>query len=347
MPDIDQVAPADLEQLRPPGISESDWAVATLESSGLGVSDTRLMLLSADASFGTTGSTGSSTSTAIPFQQVYRSVSQVKNVHSLSPVSLWFQDITCFGFSPNVTVVCGSAASTVAHGPSGSKGSTNAAIAWRTNIAPAGNDLLANWNFMNLGVFGTVTSVKFVGYAWYISTWDSFALVDPQGNYQGQSSLFFASINFNAISSLDGWNSNQNTNFQVKSIDAIVPVSNICADGFEPSPANPSVCVKKCPSGFTPFGNLCVQVCPRPFSETGVPNECQPDTRAAKFTSGTSLGASPTTTAPYGAAGSDGGTNAPGTFFQIQWPIQSIIFSVMVLLIIMAIVMFVYFRSMQ
>ena len=78
-----------------------------------------------------------------------------------------------------------------------------------------------------------------------------------------------------------------------------------------------------------------------------MPNECQPDSRSAKFTSGTPYGVSPTTTAPFGAAGTGTEVNAPGTFSLAQWPIQSIIFGSMIILIMLAVILFVYFRAMH
>jgi hypothetical protein len=111
--------------------------------------------------------------------------------------------------------------------------------------------------------------------------------------YEGQSSLFFASINFNAVSPLDSWSSNQI--FEVKSIDAATPLTTQCSSGYEPDPNNPNVCVKICPTGFTPFGSLCVQKCVLPYTETGVPNECKPDAIAPRFVSPTPNGIAPTT----------------------------------------------------
>jgi hypothetical protein len=172
---------------------------------------------------------------------------------------------------------------------------------WRTSISPASNDLNANWSFLDLGSNGYVTSIKYVGYAWYIATWDPTANIDPaSGQPDGQSSLFFASINFSAISPLDAWNSGENNLFRVSDIAATTLLPGTCdkALGFEPDPNNPTNCVKTCPDGFTPFGTLCVQSCPGPYSETGVPNECQPDSYVPRTTTPSASGLVPFTEPP-------------------------------------------------
>jgi hypothetical protein len=50
------------------------------------------------------------------------------------------------------------------------------------------------------------------------------------------------------------------------------------------------MCVKVCPVGFKPFGSLCVQNCPSPYTETGIANECVPDSQNARFVAATASG---------------------------------------------------------
>jgi len=261
-----------LSNIRPDTISEAEWANATYKAIPY-ANKSRLLLLTADASTGIVQSDNS----AIRWTQVYypesKSGSGKSTKYALALVSQQFTSIMCFGFSQHATAVGGTFVPI--------NGNAIALMYWRTNIAPGSNDLQANWSRIELGP-GYVTAIQFVGYAWYIATWN------PQGFfntvtqvYEGQSSLYFASINFNAISILDSFNTNTNVANYIQSIQASVQQSGVCADGYEPSPSNPNVCLKKCPTGFTPYNNLCVQACPLPFTETGLSNECKPDTMPA------------------------------------------------------------------
>ena len=76
-------------------------------------------------------------------------------------------------------------------------------------------------------------------------------------------------------------------------MDATVTPLGTCQPGFEPDPNNPTLCVKKCPAGYKPFGSLCVQNCLPPYTETGVPNECVPDSQPARMVSPTTNGTLP------------------------------------------------------
>ena len=302
--------------LKPSGIALEDWSATTWDPKdlktedlegdpfgGLPASDQRLLILSADASAGafitnTDGSLG-----PIHFTQVFKVVeSKVvarQRQSTIAPLSRSFHAVTCFGFSQGVTAVCGSSPSDTVNLQNGGTWpndvqGTLASLMWRTNVKPAGDDLKANWTTLNLGTPGYITAIKFVGYAWYITTWDPYANLDPaSGLYEGQSTLYFASINFNALSTMDSWSPNVLTN--VTSIEAAMPASSKCGPGFEGDPSNPALCVKVCPQGFTPFGTLCVQTCPGPYTETGVPNECQPDFITARTVEPTAHGQAPTT----------------------------------------------------
>jgi hypothetical protein len=270
--------------IRPAGISSDDWQSTRWASSNKPTIEkiNRLLLLTSDLSSGAT--TGIY---AQPFTQVYSITKQGTNL-SASIVSSSFNEITCFGFSPNISAVGGSL-----------KDSNNAAVYWRKGISSASDELKANWSLIDLGTKGSVTAMKYVGYAWYIATWDPDANKDPiSGDFEGASTVFFASINFSAVSPVDAWNTGQNIFYKITTIDSSVLLDGVCQPGFEPDPNEPTVCVKKCPNGYTPFGTLCVQACPGPYMETGVPNECKPDSFA------------PRTSAPIGA-GSPLYTQAP------------------------------------
>jgi hypothetical protein len=285
----DFVNTATQQYLRPSGVSTADWANSSFYSSADAKTgeQPRLLLLSADASAGISDGTN-----AIKFTQVFKIESKAKvgpNVeYLLKPVSRAFREIRCFGFSPNITAIGGSAASNT------NKLSGDAVVCWRSSISASNNDLKANWSLLNLDVPGVVTALKYVGYAWYIAVWDAYANPDATtGLYNGQSTLFFASINFNGVSSLDSWSANQL--LEVTSIDATVLSTSTCQPGFEPDPNNPTMCVKVCPKGFTPYGSLCVQTCPLPYTETGIANECVPDFISARLVSPTANGLAPET----------------------------------------------------
>jgi len=145
----------------------------------------------------------------------------------------------------------------------------------------------ANWSISDLNVPVTVTAIKYVGYAFYIATWDPVAL---------RSTLFFASLTFAGITSIDSWNSNSTQRITV--IDAVLPPLSKCTEGFEPDPSNPAVCIKKCPDNYEPFGSLCVQTCPRPYSTNGTANECIPDSIAPRVTVPSARGQQLTSPAP-------------------------------------------------
>ena len=282
------------ELIRPRTIDPVSWSNAsfTVKYPSLTSSATRLYILNADASTGIQQSSGTQTGYAIPWTQVYTINGKNANGVNVGLLSHNFSSVKCFGFSSNITAVGGSQ---ITNNSSPDK-STLAVLCWRSKIAPAGDDLDANWSRVELG-YGTVTAVKYVGYAWYIATWNPLANYDATTEaYQGQSSLYFASINFNAISVLDAFDTLDNTTNLIQSIEASVQQTGVCAPGYEPNPANPLVCVKKCPTGFTAYGTLCVLDCPRPYLETGLPNECVPDSRNARTSVPTQVGNAPQTT---------------------------------------------------
>lgn len=294
------------EVLRPAGITEAIWKKAIWDTtdtvsggSGYASNNVRLMLLSADASLGATTIDSENALEPVRFTQVFQvrlRDSKTNNI-IIKPVSRLFSTISCISFSPSAVFIGGSQSATFSQDPNvfiASNG-PQACFAWRSSISPSGDDTKANWSFQSLNVPGTITAAKFVGYAWYISTWDASANL-VNGIAQGQSNLFFASINFTVVTLLDTW-SGLNSSFKVTSIDSATPERTLCnaADGFEVDPLNPNACVKICPSGFKAFGDLCVQNCPLPFNETGVPNECQPDARAARTVSPTINGVTPLT----------------------------------------------------
>jgi hypothetical protein len=247
------------------------------------------MLLSGDASKGATPQDASGDPYAIKFTQVYQVMQREATGPLVGLVANNFNTIKCFGFSPGATAIGGSYVDS-------ETGTVMASLMWRTSIAPASNDLGAAWNRVDLGIPGYVSAIKFVGYAWYIAVWNPGP---TQGTTEGTSSLYFASINFNVVSFLDAWNASTNalnTTYEVTSIDATVSPTGICGPGYEPDPQNPNVCIKTCPDGYSPFGTLCVQTCPGPYRETGVPNECVPDSRNAKLVSPTANGGAPPVT---------------------------------------------------
>jgi hypothetical protein len=279
--------------IRPATIPEDQWAVCSWDLATQGPPKTatsqRLMLLSGDASRGVSPQDASGTPYAIKFTQVYQVLEREATGPLLGLVSNNFNSIKCFGFSPGATAIGGSYVDP-------DTGTVMASLMWRTSIAPASNDLGASWNRVDLGIPGYVSAIKYVGYAWYIAVWNPGPV---QGTSGGTSSLFFASINFNVVSFLDAWNASSNalnSAYEVTSIDATVSPTGICGPGFEPDPQNPNVCIKTCPDGYSPFGTLCVQTCPGPYRETGVPNECVPDSRNAKLVSPTANGGAPPVT---------------------------------------------------
>jgi hypothetical protein len=271
---------------RPAGISRGDWSRIQWDpkDTPLQNNNSRLMIVYADASTGLLDLTEELqiTEYAIKFQQVYKVVSasgpRTKESYVVRPLSREFTTIDAIEFSPSAVVFGGSAGS----GPSQS-----ARICFKTQTSIGSNDMKANWSISDLNVPGTVTAIKYVGYAFYIATWDPVAL---------RSTLFFASLTFAGITSIDSWNSNSTQRITV--IDAVLPPLSKCTEGFEPDPSNPAVCIKKCPDNYEPFGSLCVQTCPRPYSTNGTANECIPDSIAPRVTVPSARGQQLTSPAP-------------------------------------------------
>jgi hypothetical protein len=300
--------------LRPSGIDETAWISALeLGSSGyIGTANnenvSRLMLLSADCSTGIEDANGN----AVPYNQVYGIAGKTaSNTETFKLISQEFTTITAFEFSPNITAVGGSLTSQA--------GVQTAIVMYRTGVSPGASDMKAKWSKLELGP-GFVTSMKYAGYAWYIATWNPIATQNPQTLlFEGASSMYFLSINFNVATLLDAFDANTNTAYKIVSMDSSVSQTGICGPDYEPNPENPNLCVKKCPTGFTAFGTLCVQTCPAPYLETGLPNECVPDSVAAKLVTPTANGGSPTTVAPVLQPGASklGGTQQPVT--SLNW----------------------------
>ena len=292
MPDVDF---NNTELLRPAGIDAASWNSSVWDPTDkqLSSNNTRLMIISADASLGPAVLNTDNALESIGFTQVFQVSSRngSDNAPILKPISRNFSAATCIAFSPNAVVVGGMQQS---GGGGLTTEKTLACLMWRTNTIPSGDDLRANWSFVNLKATGAVTAIKFVGYAWYIATWDKNANNDANGVPQGQSSLFFASINFTVVSLLDTW-SGMNSTLNINSIESTTLTATKCnkEDGFEVDPNNPNGCVKICPAGYKAFGNLCVLNCPRPYIETGVPNECQPDVQMARTINPTIGGINP------------------------------------------------------
>jgi hypothetical protein len=265
------------ELLRPDSIPSSQWTQLQYAGKLISANQSRLMLLSMDASTGATYVDDQGVTLAHKFTQVYH---KTETQNTVKLVTDRISGITCFGFSSNATAVGGYS--------NVKDGTTVAIVLWRPVLKPGANELTSRWNELELGP-GKVTAMKYVGFAWYIATYDPVA---------EQSSMYFTSINFNAASLLDAWNVSTNALYAVTSIDAAVPNPSACADGYEKSPVNPLVCIRKCPTGYHSFGLYCVQNCPLPYVETSQPNECKPDYRIAKVLSPSAEGQTPVSLAP-------------------------------------------------
>lgn len=328
------------ELIRPKGISEGAWDSANWESKGAQptpATQSRLLIVSADCATGSTYPTDDEGIVGVPFTQVYEVTKKVGESVSLRTVSKNFTTVECFGFSPNITAIGGSVVTNATSDPPKS----SAVVMWRTNVKPAGNDLAANWSKLDLGVSGTVTAMKFVGYAWYIATWDPYAnYQDSTQQYEGASTLFFASINFGVVSPVDAWNTGMNVSRKVSSMDIAVASQQkgVCATGYEPDPTNPNMCVKKCPQGYTAYGTLCVQTCPAPYTETSTPNECAPDSRPARTVSPTVQGAP-----PYSSAPKTGPTS--GSIKSMNYTETAVISSVVLLCLLLVVGILIQFRK--
>jgi hypothetical protein len=123
---------------------------------------------------------------------------------------------------------------------------------------------------------GLVTAMKFVGFGWYIATWDP-TVNNGHNIAKGLSSLWFASSNFTVIAYVDAWNTVDRLS-QVNSIDyATQLLKGTCPTGFEPSIDDPNVCYKTCPNGYDAFGTSCVLTCPSGYATSSVANQCIPN----------------------------------------------------------------------
>jgi hypothetical protein len=122
---------------------------------------------------------------------------------------------------------------------------------------------------------GVITALKFVGFGWYIATWDA-SIVLPDSNIFGLSSLWFASSNMTAVAYVDAWSS-ADKSFKINSIDfAMSGLGGECPQGFEPATDNPDVCYKMCPPAYQAYGSVCAMACPPTFATNSLPSVCIP-----------------------------------------------------------------------
>lgn len=180
-----------------------------------------------------------------------------------------FAGVTAFGFSPTVEAACGY---TYIDNPDVPGDQLQVTSLW-FRLVRAANDV-AFWQQLAFQQIGYITAIQFVGYGWYIATWDpnmNTGAINP-----GESSLWFASSNFTVIAFVDAWSDVDRT-YRVTSIDyALTSLQGTCPTGFEPSVDDPNVCYKTCPEGYEPFNDLCVLSCPN-LQTNGIPNQCIPN----------------------------------------------------------------------
>jgi hypothetical protein len=121
---------------------------------------------------------------------------------------------------------------------------------------------------------GVITAMSYVGFGWYIATWD--ATIQTATGY-GLSSLWFAPPNFTVVVYLDEWNA-ANRNVKIETISFYATQeAGVCPSGFEPSNEDPSICYKTCPAGFQGIGSLCAGICPPGFGTSQSPYVCLPN----------------------------------------------------------------------
>jgi hypothetical protein len=121
---------------------------------------------------------------------------------------------------------------------------------------------------------GTITALAFVGFGWYITTWDASIKTDIG---YGLSSLWFASNNFTVVVYVDAWNATDRT-MKVNSISSYNSAQEgACPDGYEQSPENPNVCYKICPSAYEGVNDLCAMKCPPGYATGSAPQFCYPN----------------------------------------------------------------------
>jgi hypothetical protein len=153
---------------------------------------------------------------------------------------------------------------------------------------------------------GFITALSFVGFGWYIATWDP-TVQTPLGF--GLSSLWFAPANFAVVVYVDQWES-ANRVMKVTSIASYSSqTTGTCPSGFEPAVDDPNVCYKTCPTGFQAYGSMCAGICPPGFGTsenafTCIPNRYTPARTNPILRSGRMLvpPAATTTFSPQGPA---------------------------------------------
>ena len=162
--------------------------------------------------------------------------------------------ITCLGASPSCECIAGS---------------VNGVTSLWFRIYPN-----TTWQKAVFEQVGTITAVAFVGFGWYISTWD--ASIKTETGY-GLSSLWFASNNFTVVVYVDAWNAADRT-MKINSIGSYnAAQEGVCPTGYEQSTDNPNVCYKICPSAYEGINDLCAMKCPTGYA-TGVSAQyCYPN----------------------------------------------------------------------
>lgn len=200
----------------------------------------------------------------------WKRVAYTTSTATLDTLDNQFTAINALAFSPSITAVGGHKVSSTG---------LKTVLMWRTKVPVGSNDIERSWTRADLVVAGTITAMHCLGFAWYIFVWNDETQL---------SSAYFASTNFSVVALVDSFRGPTGSNVTFKAVVATSGVQPMdgssCKDGFVTDPQNPSMCIKNCPTGFKPFGNVCVQTCPSPFTETGVANECKPDTKTARTT---------------------------------------------------------------
>jgi hypothetical protein len=135
-----------------------------------------------------------------------------------------------------------------------------------------------SWNKVVFEQPGFITALAFVGFGWYIATWDP-TVQTPVGF--GLSSLWFAPANFAVVVYVDEWEA-ANRVMKITSINFYSSqTTGTCPSGFEPAVDDPNVCYKTCPTGFQAYGSMCAGICPTGFGTsenafTCIPNRYTP-----------------------------------------------------------------------
>lgn len=163
-------------------------------------------------------------------------------------------DILCLGASPSCECIAGS---------------VNGVTSLWFRIYPN-----TTWQKAVFEQTGIVTAVAFVGFGWYISTWD--ASIKTETGF-GLSSLWFASNNFTVVVYVDAWNAADRT-MRINSIGSYnAAQEGVCPTGYEQSTDNPNVCYKICPSAYEGINDLCAMKCPVGYATGASAQYCYPN----------------------------------------------------------------------